>query len=160
MGIAVWKLRSKKCYKTMKTVMRSCQRAFWTAPWLLAMLLAGCVGHNALVFPWSPPPESQLEHVSTATFAERVLQCPKPVLVDFYAEWCGPCKQLGPVLEDFAREHPDIRVVKVNVDENPDLAGRYEVKKMPSLLVIRGGQVTSRSLGVVTKEKLTEMTAL
>ena len=111
------------------------------------------------VFPWSQTQESRLEHVSAATFDERVLKCEKPVLVDFYAEWCGPCQKLGPVLEDFAQEHPEIRVVKVNVDENPDLAGRYEVKAMPSLLVIRGGQVTSRSMGLVTKEKLTEMTA-
>ena len=75
------------------------------------------------------------------------MKCEKPVLVDFYAEWCGPCKKLGPVLEDFAQEHPEIRVVKVNVDENPDLVRRYEVKGMPSLLVIRGGQVTSRRSG-------------
>ena len=98
-------------------------------------------------FPGRRRTESRLEHVSAATFEERVLKCEKPVLVDFYAEWCGPCKRLGPVLEDFAQEHPDIRVVKVNVDENPDLAGRYGVKAMPSLLVIRGGQVTSRSVG-------------
>jgi thioredoxin 1 len=135
---------------------------------LPALLLAGCMGHNGLVFPWSqkeespgsPALESRLEHVSTATFPERVLKCDRPVLVDFYAEWCGPCKKLGPVLEDFAQEHPNVRVVKVNVDENSDLAGRYGVKAMPSLLAIRDGQVTSRSIGVITKEKMAEMTQL
>ncbi len=146
----------------MKLVMRSCQNVFWTAPLVLALLLAGCMGRNALVWPWSEKPasepESRLEHVSSATFAERVLKCDKPVLVDFYAEWCGPCKKLGPVLEDFAHEHPEIRVVKVNVDENLDLAGRYEVKQMPSLLVFRGGKVTTRNVGVFTKEYLAEMT--
>ena len=130
---------------------------------MLALVLAGCVGKNAPVWPWSPTqksPESRLEHVSVATFEDRVLKCEKTVLVDFYAEWCGPCQKLGPVLEDFALAHPEVRVVKVNVDENPDLAHRYGVDRMPSLLVLRGGQVTTRSLGVVTKEKLTEMTAL
>ena len=90
-----------------------------------------------------------LEHVTTATFDERVLKCEKPVLVDFYAEWCGPCKKLGPVLEEFAKEHPEVRVVKVNVDENADLVARYEVKNMPSLLVIprRTGGVAERRGG-------------
>jgi len=132
----------------------------WTTPCVLAMLLAGCVGRKMLDFPWSQSQESRLEHVSSATFAERVLKCEKPVLVDFYAEWCGPCKKLGPVLDDFAQEHPDIRVVKVNIDENSDLVGRYEVKSIPCLLVIRGGQVTSRSVGPVTKEYMKEMTTL
>ncbi|MGO9111015.1 MAG: thioredoxin [Thermoguttaceae bacterium] len=143
----------------MRTSMRSCREAFWAAPLLLAFLLAGCVGRNVLVFPWSQTPESRLEHVTAANFDERVLKCEKPVLVDFYAEWCGPCKKLGSVLEDFAQEHPEIRVVKVNVDENSDLVGRYGVKAMPTLLVIRGGKVTSQSTGLVPKEKLAEMTA-
>ena len=75
--------------------------------------------------------DSRLEHVTAATFDERVLKCDKPVLVDFYAEWCGPCKKLGPLLEDFAEEHPEVRVVKVNVDDNRDLAGRYAVRCPP-----------------------------
>jgi thioredoxin 1 len=121
---------------------------------LLAMLLAGCAGF----FPRSQTQESRLEHVTTATFESRVLKCEKPVLVDFYAEWCGPCKKLGPVLEDFAQEHPDVRVVKVDVDENSDLVSRYGVNGMPTLLLFRGGQVTSQSVGLVPKERLIEMT--
>jgi thioredoxin 1 len=142
----------------MKNAIRSCRKVFCTAPLLLA-LLAGCVGRNAFVFPWSQTPESRLEHVTAATFDERVLKCEQTVLVDFYAEWCGPCKQLGPVLEEFAKDHPEIRVVKVNVDDNSDLAARYEVTRMPSLLVFRGGKVTSRNVGVFTKEYLAELTA-
>ena len=147
----------------MRTAMRSCRKLFWTAPLVLALLLAGCVGRNALVLPWSQtqkPSDSRLEHVSTATFEERVLKCEKTVLVDFYAEWCGPCKKLGPVLEDFATEHPDIRVVKVNVDENPDLARRYQVRGMPTLLVIQGGRVRTQSIGLVTKAEVQKMTSL
>jgi thioredoxin 1 len=125
---------------------------------LLMIVLVGCLGRNGLFAPWSQTQDSRLEHVSAATFEERVLKCEKPVLVDFYAEWCGPCKQLGPILEDFAQEHPDVRVVKVNVDENSDLVGCYKVKAMPTLLVIRGGKVTSRSTGLVTKANLQEMT--
>ncbi len=143
----------------MRTAIRSYRKVYWVTPLLIGLLLAGC--RNAQFFSGSQTQDSRLEHVSTATFDERVLKCEKPVLVDFYAEWCGPCRELGPVLEDFAQEHPDIRVVKVNIDENPDLAHRYDVKNIPCLLVIRGGQVTSpRSLGVVSKEKMKEMTAL
>ena len=136
--------------------MRSARKMLCTVLPLLAMLPAGCVG----VLPWSQIPESQLEHVSAATFQERVLKCEKPVLVDFYAEWCGPCKRLGPLLEDFAQEHPEIRVVKVNVDENIDLARRYAVTNIPCLVVIRGGEVKSRNEGLLSKGKLQEMTAL
>ena len=142
--------------------MQPYRKTFWTTA-LLLTLLAGCMGRNAQVWPWTPTPkpsDSRLEHVSNATFNERVLKCEKPVLVDFYAEWCGPCQKLGPALEEFALAHPEVRVVKVNVDENPDLAKRYEVRAMPTLLTVRSGQVTDRSLGVVTKEKLAEMTSL
>jgi len=143
----------------MGNATRACREVFGAAPLLLVMLLlAGCVGHNGLVLPWSQTQDSRLEHVTAASFEQRVLKCDKPVLVDFYAEWCGPCKRLGPVLEDFAQEHPDVRVVKVNVDENSDLVSRYKVNAMPTLLVIRDGQVVTQSTGLVTKEKLKEMT--
>ena len=122
-----------------------------------ALAVSGCMGRNGLVFPWSQSSESRLEHVTAANFDERVLKCDKPVLVDFYAEWCGPCKQLIPILEEFADEHPETRVVKVNVDDSSDLAKRYGVNAMPTLLAFRGGQITSRSVGWVPKTKIQEI---
>ncbi len=138
--------------------MQFCRLTFWATPLVAVLLLAGCMGHNAALFPWSESPESRLEQVTAANFDERVLRSDKPVLVDFYAEWCGPCKRLGPMLEEFAQEHPDVRVVQVNVDKSSDLVGRYGVKAMPTLLVFRGGQLTSQNTGLVPKEKLAEMT--
>jgi len=123
------------------------------APLVSAALLTGCAGF----LPSSQKQDSRLEHVTAATFEERVLKSEKPVLVDFYAEWCGPCKQLGPILEDFAEEHPDVRVVKVDVAENSDLVSYYRVQAMPTLLVIRGGKVATRTIGLVSKEGLKEM---
>jgi thioredoxin 1 len=125
---------------------------------LIAMLvLAGCVGHNGLGLPWSQTQDSRLEHVTAATFDQRVLKCDKPVLVDFYAEWCGPCKRLSPLVEEYAEEHPEVRVVKVNVDDCQELVKGYQVTGMPTLLVVRGGQVTARSTGLVPKAKLAEL---
>lgn len=119
-----------------------------------ALAMSGCMGRSGQGFPWSQSSESRLEHVTTANFDERVLKCDKPVLVDFYAEWCGPCKQLTPILEEFSDEHPEVRVVKVNVDDNPELTKRFDVRAMPTLLAFRGGQVTSRSVGLVPKTKI------
>ncbi len=117
------------------------------------VLTAGCA-ERPWSFSFGQTPPSRLEHISEAKFEERVLKAQSPVVVDFYADWCGPCQKLGPVLEDFAQEHPEIRVVKVNIDENRELAARYEVKSLPSLIVIRGGQVTARSVGLIDKARI------
>ena len=131
----------------------------WFGPTFLGVaLLAGCMGHGGM-FPWSEPEaKDSLEHVTAATFDERVLKSDKPVLVDFYADWCGPCKRLTPLLEEFAAEHPEIRVVKVNVDDNPTLTKRYAVMAMPTLMVVRNGKVAAPlSVGLVPKTKLLEL---
>jgi thioredoxin 1 len=144
----------------MKTNNRVKSPYLWFGPAVLAaVVIAGCAGHNGF---FSPEPESKdsLEHVTSATFEERVLKSDKPVLVDFYAEWCGPCKQLTPLLEEFASEHPEIRVVKVNVDDNPELTRRYGIRAMPTLMVIRDGKVTTPPrAGFVPKSKLMELVA-
>ncbi len=76
------------------------------------------------------------------------------VLLDFYADWCGPCKMIGPVLEQIAEENPDIKVVKVNVDENIELAQRYGVQGIPSLFVLKEGDVVAQKAGFMPKDAL------
>lgn len=95
-----------------------------------------------------------VEHASEADFATKVLQSSEPVLVDFYADWCGPCRMLAPVLEDAARELASARIVKVNVDENPALASRYAVRAIPTLLVFRNGEATAKHVGMASKDQI------
>lgn len=90
-------------------------------------------------------------------FEEEVLHSDKPVLVDFWAGWCGPCRMLGPIIEQIAAERQDIKVVKVNVEEHPELAAAYHVVSIPMLLVVKDGQVVEKSVGLQTKEEILEM---
>ena len=102
----------------------------------------------------SMPTAREIEHVYLDNFEEKVLRSEVPVLVDFYADWCGPCKALAPVLEEFAQETPDAKIVKINVDENPELAAHYRIESIPSLLVFRDSRVTDRHRGMANKESL------
>jgi thioredoxin 1 len=99
-------------------------------------------------------------HANEDTFEQQVLRADVPVLVDFYATWCGPCNTLGPTLDQLAVESPQARVVKVNIDENPRLADRYSIKSLPSLLVFKDGQVVARQKGIVSKNTLKSMLTL
>lgn len=95
-----------------------------------------------------------VQHANQATFEQLVLQSDVPVLVDFYADWCGPCQRMAPVLEEFARENGDVKVVKVNVDYDGDLAADYNISAIPSLLVFKNGQVAARTAGLANKGTL------
>jgi len=95
-----------------------------------------------------------LEHADSKNIDEKVKE--GLVLLDFYADWCGPCKMIGPVLEQVAEENDDIKVVKVNVDENISLAQQYGVQGIPSLFVLKDGEVVAQKAGFMPKDALVE----
>ena len=95
--------------------------------------------------------------VNSENFEEEVLKSQKPVLVDFYAEWCGPCKMLSPIIDQVAQENEDIKVVKVNIDESQDLAMKYQVMTIPTLVVIKEGKEINRSIGLIDKNQVVNM---
>ena len=90
-------------------------------------------------------------------FQEEVLNSDKPVLLDFWASWCGPCRMVSPILEEIAAERSDIKVVKVNVDEQPELASRFEIMSIPTLMVVRGGKVVNQATGARPKNQILQL---
>ena len=94
--------------------------------------------------------------VTDSSFQAEVLESEKPVLVDFWAPWCGPCRAVAPVLEEIAGERDDLRIVKLNTDENQSTAGRYQVLSIPTMIVFKNGTEAARIIGAKPKRKLEE----
>ena len=95
--------------------------------------------------------------ITEKNFEEEVMNSTLPVLVDFWATWCGPCRMVAPILEEIAEEREDIKVCKVNVDEEPELAAQYQVSSIPTLFVIENGKVVNQSLGAKPKAQILDM---
>ena len=95
-------------------------------------------------------------HISDESFEEEVLQSERPVLIDYWAEWCGPCKMIAPVLDEIATEYSDrLKVVKLNIDDNPQTPPKSGIRGIPTLMVFKNGQVEATKVGAVSKAQLT-----
>lgn len=97
--------------------------------------------------------------ITAQNFEEEVLKSDKPVLVDFWAVWCGPCNMLSPLVDEVASEHPEIKVGKVNTDEQQDLARQFGISAIPALLFFKDGKVVGQSIGVIPKKKIETLIA-
>jgi thioredoxin 1 len=100
---------------------------------------------------------SAIKHVSDASFEADVLKSDKPVLVDYWAEWCGPCKMIAPILDEVAGTHGDkVTIAKLNVDENQQTASKFGIRGIPTLMLFRNGQVVATKVGAMSKAQLTQ----
>ena len=95
--------------------------------------------------------------LTTETFDQEVLQAGQTVLVDFYADWCGPCKMMAPVVEELAGEEPGVKVCKINIDEEMAIAQRYGVMSIPTFIAFKNGEVAGKQVGALPKSKLQEI---
>ena len=97
--------------------------------------------------------------ITSENFAEEVLQAKGMVLLDFWAEWCGPCRALGPIIEEVAADHPEVKVGKVNVDEQQALAQQFNIMSIPTLVVFKDGKKVNEALGLMPKEQVESLLA-
>ena len=95
--------------------------------------------------------------ITSENFESVVLSSEKPVLLDFYADWCGPCKMISPFVEEIANEHPEFLVGKINVDEAPDLAAKFKIVSIPALFALKDGKIVNQIVGAVPKSEILNM---
>ena len=96
-------------------------------------------------------------NINKENFQEEVINSDKPVLLDFWAPWCGPCRMVVPIMEEIAQERPDIKVGKINVDEQPELARQFRVMSIPTLVVMKGGEIAGQAVGARPKGQILAM---
>lgn len=95
--------------------------------------------------------------ITNENFEQEVINSEKTVLLDFWASWCGPCRMVSPIIDEIADEHPEIKVGKINVDEQPELARRFNIMSIPSLFVMKNGEIVNQSVGVQPKQQILEL---
>ena len=93
-------------------------------------------------------------NIDRSNFSQEVLQSDKPVLLDFWAAWCGPCRRVSPIIEEIANERTDIKVCKINVDEEPELASQFQIMSIPTLMVVKDGEVVNKVMGARPKAQI------
>ena len=97
-----------------------------------------------------------IKHITDSSFEADVVQAGKPVLVDFWAEWCGPCKMIAPILEEVAKESGDkIQIAKINVDENQEIPAKFGIRGIPTLILFKNGEIAAQKVGALAKSQLT-----